>query len=203
MADVPLLGAKRRALRRRENLTQVELAEKLEISASYLNLIENNRRPLTAPLLIRLAQTFQLDLQSFATSDDSRLFADLLEAFGDPLFDSHGLTNADLRELAVTSPNVARATITLYRSYAAARDSVSALAERLSTGEGLAGVDPSRLPSEEVSDLVQRHMNHFPELEDAAEQLWRRAELDAEDVYRGLVRYLAAVHGIQVKVAQV
>src|SRR5690348_14159423 len=82
MPDPPLLGAKLRALRRRENLTQVELAERLQISASYLNLIENNRRPLTAPLLIRLAQTFQLDLQSFGADDDSRLAADLLEAFG-------------------------------------------------------------------------------------------------------------------------
>jgi hypothetical protein len=203
MPDAPLLGAKLRALRRRENLTQVELAERLGISASYLNLIENNRRPLTAPLLIRLAQIYKLDLQSFAASDDSRLVADLLEAFGDPLFESHGLTNMDLRELATTSPNVARAVITLYRSFAAARDSVSTLAERLSTGEGLAGLDPSRLPSEEVSDLVQRHMNHFPELEEAAEQLWRRAELTADDVYRGLVRHLASAHGIQVKVTRV
>jgi predicted transcriptional regulator/transcriptional regulator with XRE-family HTH domain len=203
MADAPPLGAKLRALRRRENLTQVELAERLEISASYLNLIENNRRPLTAPLLIRLAQIFQLDLQAFAASDDSRVVADLLEAFGDPIFDNHGLTNADLRELAVTAPNVARAVITLYRSYASARDSVATLGERLTGGDGLSGIDPSRLPSEEVSDLVQRHMNHFPELEAAAERVWRQAELDAEDVYRGLVRYLAAVHRIQVKVVRV
>src|SRR5262249_46959551 len=119
------------------------------------------------------------------------------------IFEAHGLTNADLRELAITSPNVARAVLTLYRSFAAARDSVTTLAERLSTSEGLAGVDPSRLPGEEVSDLIQRHMNHFLELEEAAELLWRRAELDAEDVYRGLVRYLAAVHRIQVKVVRV
>ena len=33
-----------RALRRRESLSQVDLAEKLSISPSYLNLIENNRR---------------------------------------------------------------------------------------------------------------------------------------------------------------
>src|SRR4051812_34366511 len=102
MAEAPQLGSKLRALRRRENLTQVELADRLNISASYLNLIENNRRPLTAPLLIQLAQLFQLDLHTFATSEDSRLVADLLEAFGDPIFDAHGLTNADLRELAVS-----------------------------------------------------------------------------------------------------
>src|SRR5688572_24157782 len=202
MSDAPPLGAKVRALRRREQMTQVDLAERLGVSASYLNLIENNRRPLPAPLLIRLAQIFQLDLSTFATSDDARLVADLLEVFGDPLFDSHGLTNADLRELAASSPNTARAVLTLYRSYVATRESLSTLAERVS-GEESVGVDPSRLPSEEVTDLVQRHMNHFPELEEGAELLWRQAELDAEDVYRGLVRWLAAARGIQVRVVRV
>jgi predicted transcriptional regulator/transcriptional regulator with XRE-family HTH domain len=201
MADSPLLGAKVRALRRRENLTQVELAERLGVSPSYLNLIENNRRPLTAPLLIRLAQIFQLDLHSFATSDDSRLAADLLEALGDPLFEHHGLTNQDVRELASSSPNIGRAMLTLYRSFVAARESVQSLGERLSMGGGQ--LDMARLPSEEVSDLVQRHGNHFPVLEEGAEELWRRAGLDAEDVYRGLVQYLAAEHKIQVKLVRV
>ncbi len=50
---------------------------------------------------------------------------------------------------------------------------------------------------------MQRHRNHFPELEEGAEQLWRVAELDAEDVYRGLVRYLASVHRIEVRVVRV
>ena len=202
-AEAPLLGAKVRALRRRENLTQTALADRLGISASYLNLIENNRRPLTAPLLIRLAQIFQLDLQAFAAADDSRLAADLFEAFGDPIFESHGLTNADVRELASTSPNVARAVLTLYRSYAAARESLSSLAERLTGGEGLAGMDPSRLPPEEVSDLIQSRLNYFAELEEGAEELWRDAKLSAEDVYGGLLRYMQAAHGVEVRVLKV
>ena len=49
------LGAKVRALRRRAQVTQVQLASQLGISPSYLNLIEQNRRPLTAPLLLKLA----------------------------------------------------------------------------------------------------------------------------------------------------
>lgn len=203
MADAPLLGAKVRALRRREQMTQVDLAERLGISASYLNLIENNRRPLTAPLLLRLAQIFQLDLQTFgASEEDARLSADLLEAFGDPMFERHGLTNQDLRELVASSPNVARAVLTMYRSYASTRESVAALGERLST-DGFSGAPASRLPSEEVSDLVQRHMNHFPELEEAAEALWREARLDEDDVYRGLVRYLGEAHGIEVRIVRV
>ncbi|WP_437334774.1 MULTISPECIES: helix-turn-helix domain-containing protein [unclassified Sorangium] len=202
MADAPLLGAKVRALRRREHMTQVDLAERLGVSASYLNLIENNRRPLTAPLLIRLAQIFQLDLQNFASEEDVRLTADLHEVFGDPIFESHGLTNADLRELVASSPNVARAVLTLYRTYATTRESLDTLGERLA-GDGFVAVDNSRLPSEEVSDLIQRRMNHFPELEEGAEALWREAELDADDVYRGLVRYLHATRGIEVRIVRV
>lgn len=202
MADAPLLGAKVRALRRREHMTQVDLAERLGVSASYLNLIENNRRPLTAPLLIRLAQIFQLDLQNFASEEDVRLTADLHEVFGDPIFESHGLTNADLRELVATSPNVARAVLTLYRTYATTRESLDTLGERLA-GDGFVAVDNSRLPSEEVSDLIQRRMNHFPEIEEGAEALWREAELDADDVYRGLVRYLHATRGIEVRIVRV
>src|SRR5262252_10288303 len=140
MADVDLLGAKVRSLRRRENLTQVELAERLGVSPSYLNLIENNRRPLTAPLLIRLAQLFQLDLTAFASVNDSRVASDLLEAFGDPIFENHGLTNIDLRELAITQPNVAHAVITLYRAYAAAKESIETLGERLSKEGGTVDV---------------------------------------------------------------
>src|SRR5579871_203741 len=93
-------GAKVRALRRRENLSQVDLANKLGISASYLNLIENNRRPLPANLLIRLAQLFGIDVHAFATDEDTRLMADLTEAFADPMFEEQDLTSVDVREMA-------------------------------------------------------------------------------------------------------
>ena len=49
------LGAKVRSLRRKEGLSQTDLAAKLEISPSYLNLIEHNRRTVSADLLVRRA----------------------------------------------------------------------------------------------------------------------------------------------------
>ena len=73
------LGAKIRLLRRQEGLSQVQLAEALGISPSYLNLIEGNKRPLTAPLLIRLAQQFKLDLKALAPDEDHRLSDDLMD----------------------------------------------------------------------------------------------------------------------------
>ena len=57
---------------RRHGLRQVDLAENLGISASYLNLIEHDQRALTAPLLLKLAALYPLELKSFAPDDHAR-----------------------------------------------------------------------------------------------------------------------------------
>ena len=116
------LGAKVRALRRREGLTQTDLAAKLEISPSYLNLIEHNQRPLPAHLLLRVAQVLKADLGNFADDNSARLAADLQEAFGDPLFQEHPLTTNDVRELAENA-TAARAVLSLYQAYRSSIDS--------------------------------------------------------------------------------
>ncbi len=201
MAESAKLGGKVRALRRRENLQQVQLAQRLGISASYLNLIEHNRRPLSAQLLIKLAQLFNLDLQAFSEDDEAQLVGDLLEALGDPMFDVHELVSTDVRELANNSPQIARAVITLYQAYRAARDGAASLASQVTNDLDGDNVGLASLPSEQVSDLIQRHGNYFPDLEDAAEMLWKIARLDGQDMYRGLVSYLDQVHGIDVQIS--
>jgi hypothetical protein len=192
------LGGKVRALRRERGLTQAQLAERLGISASYLNLIEHGRRSLSAPVLIRLAALFELDLKALSGDDHARTIADLMEVFGDPMFEPHDVTNQEVRELSATTPTAARAIVRLYQAYRAAREASDTLAATLSDGD-LAAVDSSHLPTEEVSDLVQRHMNHFPELEAGAEALWREARLDRDYLYTSLVRHLAAL-GVEVRV---
>jgi transcriptional regulator with XRE-family HTH domain len=99
------LGSKVRSLRRRQGLTQAKLAENLGISTSYLNLIENNRRPLSAPVLIKLAQLFQVGLQTFSSDEEDELLAELMEVFGDPIFDPYELSGNDVRELASHNPS--------------------------------------------------------------------------------------------------
>jgi transcriptional regulator with XRE-family HTH domain len=41
------IGGKLRRLRQDRHLTQLQMAEALEISPSYLNLLEGNQRPVT------------------------------------------------------------------------------------------------------------------------------------------------------------
>src|SRR5215469_12427110 len=98
------LGGKVRTLRRGHGLSQVQLAERLGISASYLNLIESNRRPLPANLLIKVAQHFGVDLDSFAADNDARMISDLLELFADPLFEAYSLSSAEVRDVVTQSP---------------------------------------------------------------------------------------------------
>jgi predicted transcriptional regulator/DNA-binding XRE family transcriptional regulator len=202
-SEATSIAAHVRSLRRRENMSQVQLAARLGISPGYLNLIEHNRRPLSATLLIKLAQIFQLDLQAFSPETEARLSADLLEVFGDPVFESQDITTAEVRELVVQSPTVARAVLTLYQAYRSAQESADTFALKLSEGEALPGFDRSRLPTEEVNDLIQRHGNYFAELEGGAETVWRRADLSIANVYDGLVRYLQDVEGVEVRVETV
>jgi predicted transcriptional regulator/DNA-binding XRE family transcriptional regulator len=197
------LGGKVRALRRREGLTQVQLAAQLGISASYLNLIEANRRPLPANLLIKLAQLFGVDVAAFAGDDDGRLIADLTEAFADPVLEDYDLTSVDIRELAAASPAAARAVLGLYRAYQATRASADDLSSRLRDGEALSpdGLRAQQqIPSEEVSDYLQRAGNYFPELEAAAEDLAARARLTGDDLNAGLVRYLGQQLAVSVQI---
>jgi predicted transcriptional regulator/transcriptional regulator with XRE-family HTH domain len=198
------LGAKIRGLRRRESLSQADLAARLGISASYLNLIEHDRRPLPATVLIKLTQLFRIDVQTLAGEDESQLQADVMEALGDDLFEGQELTQQEVRDFVGTSPSVARAMVSLYQAFQSARQSVGSLAAQLDAGAEHAGVGALHLlPSEEVSDFIQRHGNHFPELEQAAQQLWTEAGLEEDDLYAALVRFLRHQRGIEIRVERV
>ena len=196
------LGAKVRTLRRREGLTQTDLAAKLEISPSYLNLIEHNQRPLTSHLLLRVAQVLNADIGNFVDDSSSRLAADLQEVFGDQLFHDHPLTTNDVRDLAENT-SAARAIVSLYHAYRASIDSTRALAGKVYDGRDFPGVNPAHLPSEEVSEVIQHNMNYFPELEAAADEVLLRGEFDRADMHRSLVQHLRTRHSIAVELTPV
>ena len=201
----PALGAKVRAIRQRQEMTQVALADELDISASYLNLIEHGRRPLPAHLLIKLSQVLDMDLDEFGAEQDEKLASDLGEMLGDAIFDGFDLAAEEVHEFAAQSPGVARAFVSLYERYRELQDSMQTLTSRMTTDQGemakkSPGYEAWRLPTEEVNDFLQRNMNYFPKLEAAAEELWAEADLEPHDLFGGLVRYLRDDLGIDVHI---
>ncbi len=195
-----MLGHKVRRYRQEQNLSQTEMAEMLEISPSYLNLIEHNQRPVTVPLLFRLGQVFPIDLREFAQDDAAALAAGLREVLSDPMFEGQKVREQEIREVAEVSPAATQAVMNLYKAYAEMREDTQALVERLADPNKLQGLDSQVFPIEEVRDFQQSQSNHFPELETAAEALWQDDGLEREDLYQGLARHLDAVHGIGAKV---
>jgi XRE family transcriptional regulator, fatty acid utilization regulator len=195
-----MLGHKVRRLRRDLSLTQAQMAEDLGISASYLNLIEHNQRPVTVPILLKLAQIFEIDIQAFAEDDEARVKAELTEVFADPLFDNEEIKGSDLRELANISPNLARGIQTLYKAYRGTRQDLETLAERVADQDQFQNLDMQVFPVEEVRDFFEASHNYFADLEQAAETLWADAELNPDHLYRGLTDHLEKALSVRVKV---
>src|ERR1700744_1871947 len=93
------VGPRLRRMRRDLGLTQADMAAALEVSASYVALLERNNRPLTASLLFKLTQTYDVDLAALvvgADSDSARLQAVLK----DPIFAGIDWANSEIGDLA-------------------------------------------------------------------------------------------------------
>lgn len=194
MSEDTQVGGRIRRLRRLKRMAQADVAQALGISASYLNLIEHNRRKVTVPLLFSISGYFGVEPGELVDSDEGRLAGDLMEAFGDDMFADSDLTNLEIRDLAQTNPAAARAMLKLYDRY-----------RTVSSGTPTAGTDAEGVPfhhaTDAISDFIQENANHFATIEAAAERV--RAEIDgmADNFDFGLRSYLFNVFGLDVRLA--
>ncbi len=189
------MGVRLRRLREERNLKQVELASALGISTSYLNQIEQNQRPLTVPVLLRINAAFGVDVQLFSEADEARLIGEIREALSDEAQTEH-VALAEVRELASAMPAMARAFVSLHHRYREVVERAEAMAAQL--GDDWTGDAPARAPFEQVRDFFYARRNHIPELDAAAERLYAEAGLGPHSVHAGLVRWLERRHGVRV-----
>ena len=179
------VGPRFRRIRQQLGLSQTQMAEGLEISPSYINLIERNQRPVTAQILLRLAETYDLDLRDLATADEDRFFAELNEIFSDPLFRQIDLPKQELRDLAELCPGVTHSLQRLYAAYTEARRGETLVAAQMADRDE--GTRFEANPIERVRDLIEANRNYFPELEQAAENMRDELNVSAEELFAALV----------------
>lgn len=79
-AKRPLIGTRIRERRLSLGRRQTEVAQRADISAAYLNLIEHNRRPVGDALLTRLADALEIDATELASDREEALISGLREA---------------------------------------------------------------------------------------------------------------------------
>ncbi len=183
------MGVRLRRLREERGMTQAALARTLGISPSYLNQIEQNQRPLTVPVLLKLNGAFGLDVQLFSDSDEARLITDLRAALADQ---GAPAATAELRELAANMPGIARTIVAMQARLRETAERADLLAGHLT--EPQTAATPAAF--EAVRDWFYDRRNHVAELETPAETIG--AALPPGHMVPGLIDRLAGRHGIRI-----
>lgn len=186
MADAKLFaGPAIRRLRRERTLTQIALAEGLDISASYLNLIERNQRPLTAPLLMKLAERFDIAPSALQRGEPGGGADALRRRLADPLFAGIDVDRHEIADLLSYAPSVAEAFARLFDDGPRGRD--------VKQGEAMNATD-------KVAAEIARWRNHFADLDVAAEELADELRLQTADLYAALAERLRKGHELSIRI---
>ncbi|MEQ1494566.1 MAG: short-chain fatty acyl-CoA regulator family protein [Novosphingobium sp.] len=177
-----LAGPAIRRLRRREGLTQAAMAARLAISPSYLNLIERNQRPLSARLVVQLAETFDFDPRSLRQDEAVGGVDGLRRRLADERFSDLAIDRDEIAEWLAAAPQAALAFARLYD----------------------AGGDAGNAPASDPMDLTRREIerwrNHFADLDAAAEELADDLRLSNADIGAALAERLRQKHQLSLRV---
>ena len=181
-------GSRLRRLRLKLGLSQAAFAQSLGLSASYLNLMERDQRPLTAQVVLKLSGMGGVDIAELAASETAHgLLQPLREMVADPLLVGEVPPGNELSEALQAAPNFAAAALKLYSAY---RENLRRLGD---AARGLA----SAVPEARVDDwLANRSME---DIEGLAEDIW--SELTPkDDIFAGLKARLRSTLGIDVRI---
>lgn len=173
-------GPRVRRLRMGLGLTQSRMAADLGLSVSYLNLLEHNQRPLSAAVLLKLADTYEIDVRQFTAADSDRRADDISTAMQRAGAD---ISRTDVREFAEQFPDIATTLLRIAETAAAPNTAAHA---------------PSPL------ELVRSHLldrgNHFADLDSHAEALADELRLSGQPLEAAVHDRLRVRHGLGVRV---
>ncbi|WP_132694478.1 helix-turn-helix domain-containing protein [Rhodovulum steppense] len=187
-----LIGSQLRQLRRDHGHTQAEMARRLKVSPAYVNLLENNQRALSVPVLMALTEAYGVDMRELLSDRDAARLAELRSAVADPAFDRDRPDLAELRAAVDHAPRLVDLFLQLYRGHRSAVERLSRLGD--SAGE-LLGASPEAA----IHDFFRDNANYFDALETAAEDIRRQIVGAPDDMYALLKRYLRMKFQIDVR----
>ncbi len=185
------LGPRLKKLRRELGLTQANMANDLDISPSYIALMERNQRPVTAEMLLKLATTYRINVADLADEDADETAARLQSALRDPLFADIAIEPLDIEDIATSYPGMAEALLRLHTAFG---EEQLALAERRDAAPTeSAGAAPSD-PVGEARAFLAARRNCFPELDDSAAALSKKL-----DSFAAMKDHLAENHQLDLR----
>ena len=191
------IGPKIKAFRRQLGIQANKLSEKLEISPSYLNLIESGKRKIDGDLLLRVCEELKIELSDLTNKSDLSLANNLSELLSDELFEDLDILGPEVNDLINTNPKIAKALIKLGDNYKLKGQEIVNKVENIS-GKIIDGRKAS-FPGEVVSDFLQENKNYFSKLEKFANEIFNRIQINNRATYMALCNFLKTEYGVIVK----
>ncbi|RAV32447.1 acetate metabolism transcriptional regulator RamB [Corynebacterium heidelbergense] len=182
--DRPFVGSRLRQLRKERDISQARLAQTLGLSASYINQIEHDSRPLTLSVLTKITDAFGVDATFFAREDSTRLLAEVQDVVLDKEICPTPVDLTELAELVRNHPTLARAMVDMHSRYRNVSDKLSLATEERIQGSAVLSITPRgelfgrasgpeafSMPHEEVRDYFYARQNYVDILDVQAERL--------------------------------
>lgn len=157
------------------------MAAQLGVSASYLNLIERNQRPLSARILVRLTELFDFDPRSLRSGEEIGGIDGMRRRLADERFADLSIDRDEIAEWLAAAPQGALAFARLYDA-------------------GGHSADTSHDPTELARREIERWRNHFADLDAAAEALADEMRLSSADIGAALSERLRQRHQLSVRI---
>jgi hypothetical protein len=191
------IGPKIKAFRRQMGLQANKLSTQLGISPSYLALIEGGKRRIDGDLLLKICQELKIQLSDLTSKIDLNLANNISELLDDKLFEDLDILGPEVQDLVNTNPKIARALIKLGDNYKKKDHEIVSKVENLS-GKMIDSRKNS-FPGEVVSDFLQENKNYFPKLEEFANSIFEKINVNNRITYIELCNFLKKEYGILVK----
>lgn len=166
-----IAGIRIRERRRAIGITQADLAERIGISASYLNLIERNKRGINGGLIRKAAEALDLRVEELDGTSERRLIDQLRDIAVDPRISPLKPETELAGEFTGRFPGWARTLSALARSERESTALVDALSGRLAH-------DPF------LGESVHRMLTHIAALRSISEILETVPDVEVEQLQR-------------------
>ena len=191
------IGPKIKAFRRQLGLQANKFAEQINISPSYLNLIESNKRKIDGNLLIKISKELRVNLSDLTSKSDINLENDISELLDDQLFEDLDILGPEVKDLVNTNPKIAKALIKLGDNFKQKDHEIINKVEDISGKK----IDSRKtaFPGEVISDFLQDNKNYFPKLENFANKVFEKVQKNNRTRYIALCEYLQSEYKIRVK----
>ena len=191
------IGPKIKAFRRQLGMQANKLSEELDISPSYLNLIEKGKRKIDGDLLLKVCEKLRIELSDLTSKTDINLENNISELLSDELFEDLDILGPEVKDLVNTNPKIAKALIKLGDNFKQKDHEIVNKLENIS-GK-IIDSRKAAFPGEVISDFLQENKNFFPKLENFANSIFEKVKQNNRTRYIALCDFLKHEYGITVK----